>query len=358
MSGTKHKLDLGEEATPNKKAKPIETVDEKESADGFRIIAMAPTHEVNRLGEIRHVVNKQILKPCVVDGYLQINFYTYGTHRIHRLVALAFVHNPEPDKLIIVNHIDGNRANPCANNLEWTTSGGNTRDAAAKGRIGAGGRAIIQMDPKTKNIIQQFKTTTAAAKHIKCERCTLIAAAKKGHVSKGFLWKFAKEKDNSDFDGEEWRDISVAAGYQVSNFGRVRTRDGKVMALQNMNGYRIISLMIAPETKKTFMIHQLVAIAFLPPPKIGETMVNHLDENRSNNCLTNLEWTTPRGNSVYSLGRAVQKLDPITGEVLERFDCTKDVTSSYTWLKESIRNNTLLKGFKWRFADEVANECN
>lgn len=62
--------------------------------------------------------------------YLMVSLYKEGknkTHRVHRLVAQAFI--PNPGNLPVVNHKDGNKHNNNVNNLEWTTSAGNIRHA-------------------------------------------------------------------------------------------------------------------------------------------------------------------------------------------------------------------------------------
>ena len=73
------------------------------------------------------------------DGYLyflcnggKARFFT------HRAVALCFVNNPDPSKCKEVDHLDNNRANPSADNLEWVTHGENVRRAAARGSYSGG----------------------------------------------------------------------------------------------------------------------------------------------------------------------------------------------------------------------------
>lgn len=112
---------------------------------------------------------------------------------------------------------------------------------------------------------------------------------------------------------EVWRDIKGYEGlYQVSNLGRVKSigryikhwrggllfRKEKIMTPRiNRYGYHQISL--SKEGRfKTFTIHQLVAITFIPNPD-NFTCVNHKDECKTNNVYTNLEWCDHKYNSNY-----------------------------------------------------------
>ena len=69
--------------------------------------------------------------------------------RVHRLVAILFVENPNPELYVEVNHIDRNRANPRADNLEWTTHIDNVKYSYEQGgydgvRVGSkNGRANL-----------------------------------------------------------------------------------------------------------------------------------------------------------------------------------------------------------------------
>lgn len=104
---------------------------------------------------------------------------------------------------------------------------------------------------------------------------------------------------------EQWKDIKGYEGlYQISNLGRVRSlnynRTGKVKVLKNSpakHGYLKISLWHNGK-KKTFTIHRLVAEAFIPNPD-NLPCVNHKDEDKTNNCVGNLEFCTPEYNNNY-----------------------------------------------------------
>lgn len=79
---------------------------------------------------------KEKVRPysSLIDGYCQIRLCKrprQETHLVHRLIAQAFLPNPEnkPE----VNHKDGNKKNNAVDNLEWSTEKENTNDAFAKG---------------------------------------------------------------------------------------------------------------------------------------------------------------------------------------------------------------------------------
>lgn len=138
---------------------------------------------------------------------------------------------------------------------------------------------------------------------------------------------------------EEWRDIPNYEGiYQVSNLGRVkRLQREEMRPCIVRNGYKvkgfsisISELLLKPSDtrdgykrvslckkgKQEYLrVHRLVASAFIPNPD-NKPQVNHLDNNRSNNVVTNLEWCTAKENAEYAskqgrlIGRKGRPLSP------------------------------------------------
>ena len=92
---------------------------------------------------------------------------------------------------------------------------------------------------------------------------------------------------------EEWRSIPGYDTYEASNLGRVR-RITILKPRLNADGYECITP-CAGGAKKMCRVHRLVALAFLPNPE-DKLEVNHLDKNRANNRLENLEWATRKEN--------------------------------------------------------------
>lgn len=100
---------------------------------------------------------------------------------------------------------------------------------------------------------------------------------------------------------EIWLTIENFENYKISNLGRIKNKNNKILKPQkNPDGYLSIILYKTNKYKKTiiknFRIHRLVLIAFRPVENMKKLQVNHIDHNRQNNNLNNLEWTTAKEN--------------------------------------------------------------
>lgn len=99
-------------------------------------------------------------------------------------------------------------------------------------------------------------------------------------------------------EGETWRDIPGYEGlYKVSDLGRVKkiNKDYQiVMKSWEAGEYQVVRLS-KNNIQEDIGIHRLVAMAFIPNPE-NKAQVNHIDGDKFNNTLTNLEWVTPSEN--------------------------------------------------------------
>ncbi|MDT0703930.1 NUMOD4 domain-containing protein [Mammaliicoccus sciuri] len=101
---------------------------------------------------------------------------------------------------------------------------------------------------------------------------------------------------------EIWKDIPGYENfYQVSTFGRVRSFKRKkpkiLKPALNRCGYLYVALSDSISRKK-ITIHRLVALTFIDNP-LNKQQVNHIDEIKTNNNISNLEWVTPKENMNY-----------------------------------------------------------
>lgn len=92
-----------------------------------------PLYEVSDEGQVRKTVDGVILSGGMIDGYRRVNLTNKDLYpkpknkRVHILVALAFIPNPDPVRLTQVNHKDTNRLNNHVSNLEWITNKDNNK---------------------------------------------------------------------------------------------------------------------------------------------------------------------------------------------------------------------------------------
>ena len=109
---------------------------------------------------------------------------------------------------------------------------------------------------------------------------------------------------------EMWKPIKVAEDYEVSNFGRVRSVDrinakgwrytGRLLKLQkDKKGYLTVGIMVSGKPK-TFKVHRLVAFAFLDKVE-GKEQINHIDGDKTNNNVMNLEWCNNAENQLHAV---------------------------------------------------------
>ena len=171
-------------------------------------------YEVSNEGRIRKVrfINNHVDKEKVFlvtpqdngRGYLKVSLYKNGqqTQRlVHRVVADAFLdRDPNRD---FVNHIDGNKRNNRADNLEWCTRSENMLHAyksgllvpAAKGRFGKDSRKAkkVEMLDDSGNVLMTFGSMIDGARFFGKSCCGEISSCCNGHRKKahGYRWRIA-----------------------------------------------------------------------------------------------------------------------------------------------------------------------
>lgn len=131
---------------------------------------------------------------------------------------------------------------------------------------------------------------------------------------------------------EIWRDVVDYEGYyQVSNLGNVRSvdrtiphklsgtcrRKGKIVAMHDTKVYLNVSL-CKYSKPKIYMVHRLVAQAFIPNLE-NKPHINHIDGNKQNNCVYNLEWVTPSENIQHSIQTGLRSWGAMSAGQIRRF---------------------------------------
>lgn len=120
---------------------------------------------------------------------------------------------------------------------------------------------------------------------------------------------------------EVWKDIVGFEGcYWVSNKGRVKSVLGdKILKANTVNGYPRVHLQNGRLNRMVRPVHRLVAEAFLEPQPAGDYVVNHIDEDKTNNSADNLEWVSRNYNVMYSMFGTLSKEEQV--KFLHHFSC-------------------------------------
>lgn len=154
---------------------------------------------------------------------------------------------------------------------------------------------------------------------------------------------------------EEWRTIVSFPNYEVSDQGRVRNKITGYMLkpLLNNDNYLYVDLYKEAQKPVHNRIHRLVADAFLgPQPNL---VVNHIDGDKHNNDLSNIEWVTPKENSTLAAKAGLYKTSPVkiiqTGEKFRSVkECAMAIGSHPSDINHVISGaSTSLKGLTFEY---------
>lgn len=173
---------------------------------------------------------------------------------------------------------------------------------------------------------------------------------------------------------EIWKDVKGFEGkYQVSNYGNVKSLNWKrancekLLYLKKHNkGYRQVELVMNGKPRM-YLVHRLVAQAFIPNPN-NKPFINHIDANKENNHLENLEWCTQSENVRHSMllndnqgnSKRVFRREHILqtskdGQVIKIWDKCIDIKTELGYNQTSIfecceGKRKTAYGYKWQYA--------
>lgn len=266
-------------------------------------------YAVSSFGKVQNTITKKTLLPEVDSGYNRIVLSSHGTKAkmfVHRLVASAFLPNPDSDDQVFINHKDADKLNNVVSNLEWCS--------------------------QRQNMTQRTKETQKRDV---------------GYTGTELL------------QGEvEWRSLQLKNGknIEISNTGLIRTEKLITNGHVKQHGYRLFN---------DFAIHRLVAEAFLGlPPNHEKLIVNHKNGNKEDNRAINLEWITHAQNSKHASDsglmdghkRRIRQYD-LSGMFIKDYPSQAEASRDLGCVSEDAINYCLrgcsmsAGNFIWRYAD-------
>lgn len=282
-------------------------------------IAGCPLYHVSNGGQVRGASGK-ILKMKYKAGYLYVDLGGDKSKLAHRLVAIAFIPNPENKPF--VNHIDGKRDNNYVENLEWATAKENSNKKVFP-KITQVGRKIVQLTTKGE-FVKEWIHAVEAEKTFSCGSANITACCKGRRLfAGGYKWKYSDEYHPKD-PTEKWKTMKHGNRViEVSSNGRIKGDHGATFGTKDGLGYMLFC---------NARVHRLVATAFCPNPD-NKPIVNHRDGNKANNKVSNLEWVTLSENVRHALDTG---LNPTKKEIVQ-FERDGKEVKRYSSISEASR---------------------
>lgn len=115
--------------------------------------------------------------------------------------------------------------------------------------------------------------------------------------------------DPTFMDQEVWRPVVENSRYEVSNWGKIRNAKTwrQMNPFPNAQGYIRVALVYEDHRTITYAIHRLICHAFYG--ELGDLQVNHIDGNKQNNRLDNLELCTASENMKHAFSMGLEVVD-------------------------------------------------
>nr|WP_052492228.1 HNH endonuclease signature motif containing protein [Enterococcus gallinarum] len=135
---------------------------------------------------------------------------------------------------------------------------------------------------------------------------------------------------------ELWRKVRDYENYEISTHGRVMNTCRNKLLAPNKNTWGYLGVFLYKNgVEKRFQIHRLVAQAFLENP-LEKNEVNHIDGDKTNNCITNLEWVTrsenmkhAHQNNLMDISKAYKMSSKTQGIKLTVFDKKSGIKKTF-----------------------------
>ena len=164
---------------------------------------------------------------------------------------------------------------------------------------------------------------------------------------------------------------NISTWYYITKDGKCyNSKTGKYLQgqINYKNGYFSYNITLPDGSKKRLYAHRLVAQNYIPNPN-NKTQINHIDGDKLNNCIDNLEWVTPKENQQHAIRQELKKFNHVfcfnknkelVAEYLNIVDAAKSVGIAQSLIAQEVNKEikTLSGGFYWSYSKELGQTKN
>jgi hypothetical protein len=287
-------------------------------------------YEITNKGIIRNIKTKKNLKPYI-KAYPSVCLINDNNERkmfsMHFLVATAFIENP--NNYNEINHKDNDRNNYNYLNLEWCSHIYNIQQKIYDNNHLY--KEVIMINKKTNEEIK-FNSYKEAYEYLKLDTsynvftsCVSECCNGKQKTAYGYIWKYYNMFDEKQLNNNTWKEIMN--DIFISKEGIVYNKITRNIIKGSDFEYKNIMI-----NKKNYRLHRLLALAFIPNPN-NLSVVNHINGNKFDNRIENLEWVSHSDNSLHSAKHKKKY------EYILQYDVDKNFVNKYLSVKDIIIKN-------------------
>lgn len=336
----------------------------------WKVLTINDNYEVSNLGKVRNKKTGRILKAAGKESYQNVKLRQNSkskSYKVHQLVGMCFIENPE--KKPQINHKDKIKNNNETENLEWCTAAENNAHKCLTLEVTTNQNLNIwRVDVETDERLQLYNSIIDAANWCVEHGHSPTVHSARGNISYalsgryktscGFKWI---RNEQPDLENEVWKNVVIDGkiydNYQISSLGRFKNSKGVIM--DNYKPHHTGYIYVRVDYQK-YALQQLVALAFIENP-LNKPIVNHIDNNKINNCANNLIWATHSEIIQHSHDTKIIKVHTrkigqynLEGELIKEFNSIIEAKNetNISSIKEVLYNKQKTAGgFLWKYLD-------